>query len=147
MSSGFFAGRNLLWWIYGVYLVLMFVAGSYGILAQRPIFTIGVFAIVFDVFAMIGFYGFLLRKSIASLLFWQVFALFYPAKFISSLGLLIYVAIHFPWHRTAADYTMVWALVGAVLTMPMIYALYIYAFRSPAIWPAKKAAADNQSVG
>ena len=137
MSSDQIAKRSWFWWVYAVYLLVAFVAGSYASITQTSLSFTGAFAIAFDVAALFGFYGFLRQRPIASVLFWQFFTLLYTGKFLSSLGLLIYIAIHFPWRGGAADSAMLWGFVGAILTTGLLYALYIYAFRSASMWASK----------
>lgn len=141
MPSDNSSGRNWFWWVYAAYLALSFIAYSYVAFRQGTIGTSAIFATALDVVAFVGFYGFLRRQPIASSWLWQLFALLYTGKFISSVGLVIYVATHLPpRHGGAIDNTLLLAFVGAVLALGLVYALYVYAFGSASMWRSKNTA-------
>jgi hypothetical protein len=146
MSSNSLSERSWLWWVYGAYLLIAFVAGSYASITQASIGASGVFVIAVDAVALLGFYGFLRQRPIASNLFWQVFVLFYATKFISSAGLLIYVAIQVPWRGGSTDNIRIWGFAGAFLAIGLLYALFVYAFRAALMWRSRNASTIPDST-
>jgi hypothetical protein len=92
---------------------------------------------VLDAVAALGFYGFLRRQAIFSPVFWQLFALAYAAKYIATTALLSYVATHLLPGGGLTKNAILWMVVGNVLVLPVIYALYVYAFRSARMWNTK----------
>jgi len=126
--------RGAGWWIYGLYLAGTFIFGTYYLLTQPSYRQIGFVSIAFDAVAAYCYLCFLLQHTALSRTFWQFFALLYTGKFLSSLGLLIYLAIRFPWNGSTESMVNMMGFVGALLTLPMVAALYIYAFSSDAMW-------------
>jgi hypothetical protein len=128
-------GRSRVLWVYAAYLVAALLLWGYITATQEaPITGAGCFAVALDATALIAFYGFIRQGAIASSWVWQLFFLIYVGKLVSSLGMLICMTAHFHWRGFVGDNAELWGLVGALLTFPMLYALYVYAFRSVSVW-------------
>jgi hypothetical protein len=128
--------RSWFWWVYAGYLVLAFAASIYASLLTS-VTSVGTFAFALDLVAVLGFYGFLRQRPIFSIVFWQLFALLYIAKYVVTTALMAYVATHLLPNSGLTKNAMLLNVIGAVLALGVVYALYIYAFRSNAMWTSK----------
>ena len=133
--------RSPWWWVYFGYCVLAFAVGSYEKLAT-PTFRFApprlqyftVMSVLFDAVALVGLYGFLRYKPLASPAFWTVFSLLFLARMAYGLYAFAPVLARFQWQGNRQSYLTLLSLAAGLLGFPALVAFWLYAFRSPEIW-------------
>ncbi|WP_440224202.1 hypothetical protein ACQQ2N_03045 [Dokdonella sp. MW10] len=119
------------WWM--VYLFLMLVLSVAGIVSGVDSPAALLMSIV-NGYAIVGLWGWLSQKAIGWRSVWCGYAFFLMAGGFAFTAMLLWVASH---ERDPA-YAVI-ALASVILSAPLWWAIWRYAFRSPAIWSESSA--------
>ncbi|WP_141400817.1 hypothetical protein [Pseudoxanthomonas wuyuanensis] len=116
---------NIGWWIYLVFLLGCLLANAFG----EPISIETGIGIAIGALAMLGLYGYLTKRKYGSRKLWVgcfyallIGTVFYPSKVILS-------------SLSEPKALVIFGGIGGILLMlPLIIAVFLYAFRSHDIW-------------
>ena len=112
-----------LWWLgYAVVFSVIWLLGAL-LMAPSPL---GVANAIFNGICLIGLWGYIRQKAVASSPVWAVM-----------LALQVITAILSVWMSLADGVPVGLVLVGVVLSIPMLVGLYRYSFQSAALWDTK----------
>jgi hypothetical protein len=134
------AQRSPFWWVYFAYYVLQY-AGVPFILATHPPLPMLIFGLLFDLIGVAGLYCFLRSTAFMSRPFWMTYMVVWSCRLLFGAYLFTRALTMFAWNGSRENYVSVIGLAALALALPMLAALWLYTFRSPAIWAAKPAPA------
>ena len=142
---------RVLWWLYfGLFTVALLVmigllARGEGAYSTQPNLAAHYVSSAIDVIAAVGLYGYIRRVRLLTEGFWQIVFTVYVGKLAIGIGFLIYSVWGLPaeWGRRPRG----WAglpvapsgLGGAGFDLPLLWALFRYAFCSRAASPSAAA--------
>lgn len=126
-----------LWW---GYFALLFVLGGVGLFTFA---AAGVFdsftpllltAITsgFDLVCIVGLYGYIRSIPLLAVAFWRVMLMLLLARFLLTTSL--FISDLFPWESTHEQYVALTGLLSPLLAIPLLWAIWRYAFRSAFLW-------------
>jgi hypothetical protein len=126
-----------LWW---GYFALLFVLGGVGLFTSA---TAGVYdsftpllvtaiTLGFDLVNIVGLYGYIRSIPLLAAAFWRVMLILLLARFLLTTSL--FISDLFPWERTHEQYVALAGLLSPLLALPLLWALWRYAFRSAFVW-------------
>ncbi len=117
--------------LWRIYLVVM-VGVAVWTVFPLPRELAEIFSLLVSLVGLIGLFGFAFQRRIARRLFWRIWfglTLFsIAATFSMFIGML----------SLGFEVQLQWLVVLVVLNLPMYYALFMYAYRSPHVWKAPR---------
>ena len=119
--------KTVLW---SIYLAIIACSTIFGLfpLPENPKEYIG---IVYSFIWCIGLFGFILQRRILYKLFWRIWlSLIFIA---TGMGFTLFIFMMFTDGFPTQGQLIFYGVV-LVLTLPMYYAIYVYAYRSPSVW-------------
>ena len=124
---------KIIWWFYFALIVLLQVLSIF----LLPGGTIVDFAwFVGGSIGLVGLYGYVRQQAFGARPFWVIYF------FVAAFGFIYNIIAVFP-HDGLRDY----AVMGSLLTMlPLLWALFDYAFRSNDLWLSKRKSISGSDV-
>jgi hypothetical protein len=131
------ARPSILWWGYFALFVVLFVITSANSISAGFFNSFGVALISAvivgsDALALVGLYAYIVSKALLSPLFWRVVFLVLVVRVL--IAAVFLGSTLFPWERDPEQYVALAGLLSVLFSIPMLGALWVYAFRSPQIW-------------
>lgn len=126
-----------LWW---GYFALLFVLGGVGLFtfaaagvydSFTPLLLTAITS-VFDLVCIVGLYGYIRSIPLLAAAFWRIILMLLLARFLLTTSL--FISNLFPWERTHEQYVALAGLLSPLLALPLLWALWRYAFRSAFVW-------------
>jgi hypothetical protein len=94
-------------------------------------------SIALSVIALVGLYGYMSERAFGTRLFWAIYFYFICLVYLFYLTKNVIMPIpEAPWLVLSG------LIMGTVLSLPLLFALWSYAFRSPLIWKASQSPSD-----
>jgi hypothetical protein len=126
-----------LWWGYFALLIALFGFGLFAFAAIGLVdsFTSSLLTLTtsaFDLVCIVGLYGYIRSVPVLAVTFWRVMLTLLLGKVLLSASL--FIPNLFPWERTHEQYVALAGLLSPLLALPLLWALWRYAFRSACVW-------------
>jgi hypothetical protein len=128
-----------LWWLYLAGLVALFGITLFNYVLEGFFSTfLGMVVtwafLSFDLLCMAGLYAYVKSLALFTKTFWRTLVVLLALR-ISLLVPLFAVQLR-PWDGTSEQYVAIFTLVSLLYCIPMLWALWSYAFRCPHFWAA-----------
>jgi hypothetical protein len=141
--------RSALWWVYFACLVLLFGISfmNYvrdGFFASFASMLISCWILSFDLICLAGLYAYIRSTALFVRRFWKVVVVVLVARVSLLTSLFIYNL--FPWDRTTEHYVALFALLSLLFSLPLLFALWRYAFNAPQVWTSHSSATAPDPV-
>jgi hypothetical protein len=127
----------MLWWGYlAVYIVLFgmtflnFIAEGHFRSFDGALLSAGF--LIFDVLCIAGLYGYIRSEPLFTPFFWRMMLVLLFVRILIAGGLLVLNLL--PWEAHPEQYVALAGLLSVVFAIPMVIALWAYAFRYTHIW-------------
>ena len=125
--------KNVAWWIYFSLLLLMFFATLFAFIISGTISLIFLLSTLLDLFCIFGLFGFIRTKKMLSKTFWAVIFFLEVTKLSIATSVFLYNYITYVYETNERFVALVGSL-SFILALPLCYALWHYAFKTPQIW-------------
>jgi hypothetical protein len=127
-----------LWWVYFALYLLLLGYGVFtlalGVRMGAGFNIISISATIIDVSCLVGLFFYIQQRSLFSSSFWQFLFFVFTAKALIATALFLRTFFMFRWDGSVEAWVSVVGLLSLILALPMIYAIWRYAFRSKALW-------------
>jgi hypothetical protein len=136
--------RTLFWWLYLAGLLAHFAVTTINYVVEGFFSTLWGMLVTwaflsFDLLCMAGLYAYLRSLPVFTNGLWRVLVLLLAVRVTFVMPLFVF-QLH-PWNGTTEQYVALFALVSLLYFIPLLWALWSYAFRSPQLWRAAPRAA------
>lgn len=126
-----------LWWGYFALLIVMFGLGLFtfaaaGVFDSFTPLLLTAITSAFDLVCIIGLYGYIRLVPLLVAAFWRIMLMLLLARFLLTTSL--FIPVLFPWEGTHEQRVALAGLLSPLLAVPLLWALWRYAFRSAYIW-------------
>jgi hypothetical protein len=126
-----------LWWLYLAGLVALFGITLINYVVEGFFGTLGGMLVTwaflsFDLLCMAGLYAYVKSLPLFIKTFWRILVVL--LAFRVSLVVPLFVLQLFPWEGTSEQNVALFALGSLLYCIPLLWALWTYAFRSPQFW-------------
>ncbi|MBA2238661.1 MAG: hypothetical protein H0W24_08205 [Lysobacter sp.] len=123
-------------WVWAVYFFIIALNLVASVFFEPK--EIGTWAsIALSVIALVGLYGYMSERAFGARLFWAIYFYFICLVYLFYLTKNVIMPIpEAPWLVLSG------LIMGTVLSLPLLFALWSYAFRSPLIWKASQSPSD-----
>ena len=125
------SGTHKGWTIYLVVYFVMFVVFASFTFSDNNLgqvfSTLFVFSTLLDVISLIGLFKYARTRTVSYSMIWVIIAAFFTAKLLFTWSKLI--PNLYPWFSTPEQKVSLAGLAGALLQVPVAYALWRYSFR------------------
>jgi hypothetical protein len=127
-----------LWWLYLAGLIALLGITTVNYVVEGFFSTLwGMFVtwafLSFDVLCMAGLYAYVKSLPVFTKVFWRILVVLLAAR-VSLVVPLFAFQLH-PWEGTTEQYVALCAFASLLYCIPMLWALWTYAFRSPRSGP------------
>lgn len=133
---------SALWWAYFALYVLLFGVTFVNYLAEGHFGTFGAAMLSaallsLDAVSIAGLYAYIRSQALFAPMIWRIVLILLLARLLFAGSLLASSLL--PWDSTREQYVALAGLLSVMLVVPMLVALWRYAFRSPEVWSAASA--------
>jgi len=136
--------RRIFWWAYSLYVLLAITVGSYFTIVNGGYPVVAkLLSVGLDAIGLLCFYFFLRQKPFFTRGFWILFSIIYTIKSAIGLAILASVAIHTTWDGSNFSHIVLMDFVIAILDLPFLIAIILYAFDSEKIWAISRGEIAN----
>lgn len=128
---------NMLWWGYFALYIVLFCVTFLNFIAEGHFQSFGgtllsAALLVFDALCLAGLYAYIRSVALFAPPFWRIMLALLSVRILVGGGLLAFSL--WPWEAGPEQYVALAGLFSILLTVPMLIALWAYAFKSPYIW-------------
>ncbi len=138
-----FSGRTGLWCLYLAGLIALFVVTFINYVVEGFFSTLSGMLLTwvflsFDLLCIAGLYAYLRSLVLFAESIWRILVVLLGIRL--SFSAPLFLPQLRPWEGTTEQHVALFALISSLYCIPMIWALWTYAFRSPALWRAGRSA-------
>lgn len=128
---------NMLWWGYLALYIVLFCITFLSFIAEGHFQSFGgallsAALLVFDALCIAGLFAYIRSAALFTPPFWRIMLVLLSVKILIAGGFLAVNLV--PWEAHPEQYVALAGLLSMVLAIPMLFALWAYAFKSPYIW-------------
>ena len=128
-----------LWCLYLAGVIALFVVTFINYVVEGFFRTLSLMLLTwaflsFDLLCIAGLYAYLRSLVLFAESIWQILVVLLGIRLSFSAPLFL-LQLH-PWEGTTEQYVALFALLSSLYCIPMIWALWAYAFRSSTLWRA-----------